>query len=801
MRMRGSDPRSFHMGQGTSPLRGVLGSDDDRIARAVLKSATDFAIITADLNHSITSWNTGAQALMGWSEPDMLGASLERIFTPEDRQAGIMAREESRTRSQGRAEDERWHMRKDGTRFWASGLMMRFEDELTGEHVGYLKILRDRTPQHLAESAASAREAQFRALVEASPQMTFFADSSGRIVYRNPYWYRYTGQQGAQAKSTEWTAAVHPDDRALLVETWRRALERGQVCELEVRFKRASDQSWRWFMAKAAPMKDMEGLIEGWIIIGVDIDLMVTVRDDLSRNKRELETEVAVRPADRDRMWRLSSDVMLVTDLNARILSVNPAWTLQLGWNEAELVGKYFVKFIHPDDVVAAQSEIARLQSGRATSRFRCRYEHKDGGYRDLSWTAVPGEGMIHAVGRDLTAETEAAAELEQAQEALRQSQKMEAVGQLTGGIAHDFNNLLTGILGSLEMMQRRAKRGQRADIERYTNAAIESARRAAALTHRLLAFSRRQPLDPRQTDANQLLHGLVELFRRTLGETIELRMATADDLWTTLCDPHQLENAALNLVINARDAMPNGGVLSIETSNAYLDRAYVARAAAVGAGPYVCIAVSDTGVGMAPDVVAQAFEPFFTTKPQGEGTGLGLSMIYGFARQSNGYAKIYSEPGQGTTVKIYLPRYDGGDSAAHVLESLPAEAQASHPGQTILVVEDDMVVRNLLVEVLTEMKFRVLEAPDGPAGLALLESGVRIDLLVTDIGLPGLNGRQMVDAARLSRPDLKVLFMTGYAENAAIAGGFLGPGMQMMTKPFAVSAIVTRVTAMIAAP
>jgi nitrogen-specific signal transduction histidine kinase/CheY-like chemotaxis protein len=373
-------------------------------------------------------------------------------------------------------------------------------------------------------------------------------------------------------------------------------------------------------------------------------------------------------------------------------------------------------------------------------------------------------------------AEKEQAAALRQAEEQLRQAQKMEAVGQLTGGIAHDFNNLLTGVIGSLEMMQRRISQGRPGEIERYATAAMTSANRAAALTHRLLAFARRQPLDPKPVNANKLVTGTEELLRRTIGEAIRLEIVTAGGLWQTLCDPHQLESAILNLAINARDAMPEGGTLTIETCNVHLDNAYVARQRDVRPGQYVCICVSDTGVGMTPDVIAKAFEPFFTTKPIGQGTGLGLSMIYGFARQSEGYAKIYSEPGQGTTVKLYLPRYygesEGGDEGSPALAATP---RAEH-GEVVLVVEDETAVRDLVVDVLQDLGYRAIEAADGLSGLKLLQSDLHLDLLVTDVGLPGLNGRQLADAARARRPDLKVLFMTGYAENATIANGFLEP-------------------------
>ena len=388
--------------------------------------------------------------------------------------------------------------------------------------------------------------------------------------------------------------------------------------------------------------------------------------------------------------------------------------------------------------------------------------------------------------------------ELEAAHEALRQAQKMEAVGQLTGGIAHDFNNLLTGVIGSLDMMQRQIAKGETGKIERYATTAMTSANRAAALTHRLLAFSRRQPLDPKPVNANRLVTGMEELLRRTIGESVALEIVTAGGLWQTLCDPHQLESAILNLAINARDAMPDGGVLTIETCNTRLDSAYAAKQREVAPGQYVCICVTDTGTGMTDDVVEKAFEPFFTTKPTGQGTGLGLSMIYGFARQSEGYARIYSEVGQGTTIKLYLPRYYGEAEPAEEEQGELTKAHRAEAGEVVLVIEDETSVRELVVDVLEGLGYRAVQAADGPSGLKLLQSGMRLDLLITDIGLPGLNGRQVADAARQSRPELKVLFMTGYAENATIANGFLEPGMEMITKPFAVEALATRIRDMI---
>ncbi len=392
----------------------------------------------------------------------------------------------------------------------------------------------------------------------------------------------------------------------------------------------------------------------------------------------------------------------------------------------------------------------------------------------------------------------ERTSELEAAHEALRQAQKMEAVGQLTGGIAHDFNNLLTGVIGSLDMMQRQIAKGETSKIERYATTAMTSANRAAALTHRLLAFSRRQPLDPKPVNANRLVTGMEELLRRTIGESIALEIVTAGGLWQTLCDPHQLESAILNLAINSRDAMPEGGVLTIETCNTRLDNAYAAKQRDVAPGQYVCICVTDTGSGMSKETMEKAFEPFFTTKPTGQGTGLGLSMIYGFARQSEGYARIYSEVRQGTTIKLYLPRYYGEAEATEDEHGELTDAHRAEAGEVVLVIEDETAVRELVVDVLEELGYRAVQAADGPSGLKLLQSGMRLDLLVTDIGLPGLNGRQVADAARQSRPSLKVLFMTGYAENATIANGFLEPGMEMITKPFAIEALATRIRDMI---
>ena len=377
-------------------------------------------------------------------------------------------------------------------------------------------------------------------------------------------------------------------------------------------------------------------------------------------------------------------------------------------------------------------------------------------------------------------------------EDALRQAQKMEAVGQLTGGIAHDFNNLLTGIVGSLDLMQRRHARGEQ-DLDRYINAAVTSAQRAAALTQRLLAFSRRQTLHLKPVDVNQLVASLEDLLHRTTGENITLETRLSAGLLPACMDANQLESAVINLVINARDAMPHGGHITVSTASFVMGNRPDPAKRGLTEGEYILLSVTDTGTGMTPEVIARAFEPFFTTKPIGQGTGLGLSMVYGFIKQAKGYVQVESEPGRGSRVCLYLP-VQHGEAVTPVPESEPVLNGA---GETILVVEDEPVVRSLVVEVLNDLGYQTIEAGDATEALPSLEDGQRIDLLITDVGLPGMNGRQLADVARQHRPSLKVLFATGYAESAT-AKDFLGRDMAVITKPFAIEAFASKVREML---
>lgn len=1023
---------------------------DDLRHRAIVDSATDFAIVVTDLEGVITDWSAGATSIFEWTEPEMQGHPIARIFTDEDVAAGIPRQEMAEAVREGRGIDERWHERRSGERFWASGELSPLRDS-AGVHTGYVKVLRDRTDQHQTMQALADAQRRLRLAQEAGGVGIFEVDDQG-VLRGTPEFCRLYGfEECDEAPAVDFERLIIAEDRALVSDRRSRAAGTAPL-DVQYRIHRADDGALRWiarrgeiqrneageptgfagvalditdrvrdqqdlaserellaqmfeqaptFMAllegpehrfaranpgykrlvggrevvgktvvealpEAAsqgfldlldqvyrsgqpysadghlftsqpvadgpvdhryvnfvyqPIHDARGSITGIFVEGADvtdrtlaaaavaaaeeryrtvmeaIDVGFCVLEmkfdeqgrgvdykiiegnpafkrqtglfdavgkwvsevapgleahwfelygkvaltgepahfenpadvlgrwydvralrigdagdhrvavffsDISDRKRieaqlhdlnaTLAEQVETRTQDRDRMWRLSTDVMLVAGFDAKVFAVNPAWTTLLGWENNELIGRDFLSLVHPDDAESTLAEVGNLATGATTLRFVNRYRHRDGYYLWISWTAVPDEKFIHAVGRDITAEREQAEALAKTEEALRQAQKMEAVGQLTGGIAHDFNNMLTGVIGSLDLIQRNLASGRTDRVERYIDAATTSAQRAAALTARLLAFGRRQSLDLQPTDANTLVSGMEDLLQRTLGEQIALEAHLATNAWAACTDANQLESALLNLCINARDAMPDGGKLTVETRNEHLDERYAREHAELEPGDYVSLSVSDTGIGMSAATLEKVFEPFFTTKPVGQGTGLGLSMIYGFASQSGGHVRIYSELGQGTTVKLYVPRYRGevevgGDQASDT----PLGS-----GETVMIVEDDPSVRLIVLEVLEELGYTAIEAIDGRSAIPILQSNRRIDLLVSDVGLPGMNGRQLAEVARETRPDLRVLFITGYAQNAAVRGGFLDHGMDMMTKPFAIDALATKIQQML---
>jgi PAS domain S-box-containing protein len=633
------------------------------------------------------------------------------------------------------------------------------------------------------------QNARYDAVVESATDMILTLDANGIVQFANPAAIRETKYQQEELVGRSlghlfeesaqwdrlWRSILIGDPSLRSVELVARRKDGSQTF-LDVSASRWSSEGRVYVTAMLRDTNDRHAAEEALRALNVD-----------------LERRVAERTQERDRIWQVSSDLLGVATADGTWISVNPAWSQTLGWLPDEIIGKTSEWLEHPDDWRKTRGELARLAAPERTLNFESSFRTRQGDYRILSWTAVNVEGLLYCVARDVTEQRRQQIALAKAEDALRQSQKMEAVGQLTGGLAHDFNNLLTGISGSLELLQTRISQGRYKDVERYISMARGASNRAAALTHRLLAFSRRQTLDPKATDVNLLIAGMRDLIKNTVGPEIEVAMINAPDLWITLVDFNQLENALLNLCINARDAMPDGGQLTIKTKNC---RLYAADALAheVQPGDYVSLVVTDTGIGMTEEVMQRAFDPFYTTKPLGQGTGLGLSMIYGFAKQSGGQVRIASAPQQGASISLFLPRHFEAQNVASESADL-ALAPHARAGETVLIVDDEPSVRMLVTEVLAEFGYTALESADGASALQVLRSDARIDLLVTDVGLPGgMNGRQLADFGRIARPELKVLFITGYAEKAVMGETGLDPGMAILTKPFAMDGLAARI-------
>ncbi len=631
----------------------------------------------------------------------------------------------------------------------------------------------DVTDRIAARHAAEASAEQFQSFAQTLPNHVWMSQPDGLLDWFNEPVYTYSGHKPGQLDGTGWAMMVHPEDREQAGARWQEALAAGTIYEMEFRLRR-HDGAYRWHLARALPIREPSGSITRWVGTNTDI-----------HHRKEAEAETA---ADLERIWSSTEDLMATASTSGYLKSVNPAWARVLGYDDADLLGSHFAKFVDPED----QPKLAKLLAGMAAvgpiPKAELRLMGKNGKRTVIAWSADTVGPTSYLVGRDVTQQRVGEA-------ALRQSQKMEAVGQLTGGIAHDFNNILAAIGGSIEVVRRLRKSGRAEEVDRFLAAAEAATQRASGLTHRLLAFSRLQSLDARAEDVNLVVEGMEDLLRRTLGERIDLKMECRPAVWPAYTDANQLESAILNLAINARDAMPEGGRLTIETSNARLDETYANDHAEVSPGEYVAVSVSDTGTGMTPEVVAKAFDPFFTTKPVGQGTGLGLSMIYGFAKQSSGHIRIYSEVGRGTTIKLFLPR---AQSESAEPESTAILNVPKGHGETVMVVEDEPTVRLLIVEVLKELGYKYLEYADPAAAIPILNSPATVDLLVTDVGLPYMNGRQLAELARARRPTLKVLFITGYAQTAAVRGDFLERDMEMLTKPFTLDSLAAKIRAML---
>ncbi len=646
----------------------------------------------------------------------------------------------------------------------------------------------DVTARVTAEQSMRDSETLFRTLAQALPNQVWSAPPDGVLDWFNDRVYSFSGHQPGELDDGRWAGLVHPDDLATAVAAWSHSLATGKTYEIEFRLcDRAGN--YRWHLARALPIRDDTGVISRWVGTNTDMQDQKMAADALLTLNDTLAEQVSQRTAERDRIWLLSTELMLVADFGSQIVSVNPAFTTVLGWSKDELIGTPFLDLVHPEDVASTLREVGGLSEGRTTLSFENRYRRCDGTYRTLAWSATPDAGFIHAVARDVTAEREAAIAMKRTEQALQQSQKMETIGKLTGGVAHDFNNLLQVIAGNLQLLGTDVASNPRA--QRRIENAMEGVLRGAKLASQLLAFGRRQALEPKVVRLGRNVAAMDDMLRRALGEAIETETVIQAGLWNAFVDISQVENAILNLCINARDAMEGVGKLTVEVGNAHLDDRYAIAHPDAIPGQYVMIAVSDTGSGMPAEVIAQAFEPFFSTKVEGKGSGLGLSMVYGFAKQSGGHVKIYSEVGFGTTVKMYLPRsFEAEDPVEKIDMREPTGGT-----ETILVAEDDEGVRETVVELLGELGYRVLKAPDATSAMAIIASGIPIDLLFTDVVMPGpLRSPDLARKAREAIPNLAVLFTSGYTENAIVHGGRLDAGVELLGKPYTRSSLASKI-------
>ena len=610
----------------------------------------------------------------------------------------------------------------------------------------------------------SERESLFSAVVESSNDAIITKLLDGPI----------TGWNGAAERLFGFTAAetvgenidiIVPPERRTETSNFVERIRRGEPIELYETVRMHKDGRSIDVSLSISPIRTASGKIVG---------ISMAARD-ITENK-QTQKALTQEMEERRRIFDTSNDLILVTDTSGNFIQVSPSVTAILGYQPSDMIGHSAVKFIHPDDLENTRSEMRAARRGQNKRNFETRYIDKEGKSVALNWTGTWSEPVRRHffIGRDLT-------EKQAAEAQLRHVQKMDAIGQLTGGVAHDFNNILTVITGTIGILEDAvAGDPQLAAIARLID---EAAERGANLTKHLLAFARKQPLQPLEVDVNSLVLEAAKLLQPTLGEHIEITPLLAEDAWTALADPSQLTTAVLNLALNARDAMPNGGKLALETSNVYLDENYASMQDEVAAGNYVMIAVSDTGTGIPAALLERVFDPFFTTKEVGKGTGLGLSMVFGFVKQSGGHIKLYSEEGHGTSVKIYLPRATGlNQTAAEALVSVDIEGGS----EAVLVVEDDPLVRRYVMTQIESLGYTTLEAANATDALHVIDNGANIDLLFTDVIMPGhMNGRQLVDEALKRRPGLKTLYTSGYTENAIVHHGRLDSGVLLLAKPY----------------
>lgn len=711
--------------------------------------------------------------LLGRSREALLASDIAAVSHRDDREASRSAIAAALRTGQTATLDKRY-LKPDGTIVFANAAVTRLREP--GRVAGNLLVVTtDLSERNAAQQRLRESEARFRIMADAVPQIVWITDAEGRTDFFNRQWSDYTGTQYQPTTAAAIAAAhVHPDDAASTMMAFDEARRTGTTFLVEHRI-RSRDGDYRWFLVRGEPYHDAEsGEIVRWFGASVDIHDRKLAEAALRELNETLEAQVTARVAERDRLWNLSQDMLARADYGGMMSAVSPAWGRVLGWTEGELLTRGYASFMHPEDMPPTLAAIERMGDTGQPARFENRIATSDGSWRSIEWTVAPepdGRNFI-AIGRDLSLAKAREAELAAAQEALRQSQKMEAMGSLTGGVAHDFNNLLTPIIGSLDMLVRKGVGSERE--QRLIDGALQSAERAKTLVQRLLAFARRQPLQSTAVDVGTLIVEMAGLVGSTVGPTIDVRVELAPDLPPALADANQLEMALLNLAVNARDAMPDGGQLTIAAGQ---QSARDQQAAGLNPGHYVRLSVQDTGSGMDAATLKRAVEPFFSTKGIGKGTGLGLSMVHGLAAQLGGGLTIDSTPGHGTCVTLWLPI-----STAPVpdQEGSPAETKRPLARGTALLVDDEDLVRMSTADMLNDLGFDVLEAGSAEEALKLMEAGNAPDLLVTDHLMPGMNGADLARQARLLLPGLPVLVVSGYAEVDGIT-----PDLPRLTKPF----------------
>ncbi|SDB73835.1 PAS domain S-box-containing protein [Belnapia rosea] len=759
--------------------------------RLVVENALDYAILVTDADDRITDWFPGAEAVFGWTAEEAVGQAASILFTPEDRASHEDDHDAETARAEGVAPHRRWHLRKDRTRVFIDGTVTALRGE-RGEVRGFLKIGQDITERRTTEEQLRASEERLRALVNATSEViyTMCADWTEMRQLDGRGFLSDTG-----SPNRGWLDKyIHPNDQPRVWEAVQEAIRTKNIFELEHRVWRR-DGSLGWTLSRAVPLLDARGEIRAWFGVASDVTARKRAEEALRESEARFRHMADSAPA-----------LIWMTDADGQITFANMHYDHMFGRPAAEMLGRGWEEIVLPEDLDRHYAAFLEAFHARTPFKTETRVRDRTGQVRWLRCEGVPrmddGGRFLGYTGCnvDITEARLTAGELERrvvertaalmtAEETLRQAQKMEAVGQLTGGIAHDFNNMLQGVVGGLEMARRRLAESRAGEVERYLTAAREAAERAAGLTRRLLAFARRQHLDPKPVDPNGLVVGLADLIRRTVGPGVGVELGLRDGAGGVLCDANELESALLNLCINARDAMPEGGQLVIGTEDV---RLFVTDLPDKDARPgrYVTISVTDTGTGMPAEVLERVFEPFFTTKPQGQGTGLGLSQVYGFVRQSGGLVRIESTVGQGTTVRLFLPLHEHIGTAEQP-EAMPPPRRTGS-GKTVLLVDDEEAARRPMADRLSELGYEMLEARDGAEALGILAS-IKPDLLVTDVGLPnGMNGQQLAEAARERVSGLPILFITGYAGTALLSG------VEVLGKPFDLDTLAWRVQAIL---